>query len=148
MKRVIGLLLLFLANIVVLAHAVIPHHHHDKVVVSILNILFINDVLEHEHTDPLRNDGYAHSGAELNETCLLNELFIRSYFGQSVLSANSNDFDFTNSHSYSPIICYDIVPLIEILDYGELPFKQKPYVNSYHTHYITHSLGLRAPPFC
>jgi hypothetical protein len=37
---------------------------------------------------------------------------------------------------------------LKITDYGGLPFRQKPYLRSYHAELISHSLGLRAPPVC
>ena len=148
MKRIIGLSLLFLANIVVLAHATIPHHHHGRVIVSICNILSIDDALNHKHENchsgQHNEHEHKHSEHPLSEDCVLNELYARS----NVSSANSNGSDFTNFQLDFPLVCHDVIPLIEIRDYGELPFRQKPYLNSYHTHYITHSLGLRAPPFC
>jgi hypothetical protein len=145
MKRIIRLSLLFLANIVVLAHVVVPHHHHGRVIVSICNIFSIDDVLNHKHEDCLLEcDEYEHSECFLNEDCILNELYTRS----NVSSANSNDSDLTNFYIDFHIICHDIIPIIRIQDYNELPFRQKPYINSCYSHYITHSLGLRAPPAC
>lgn len=144
MKRIIGLSLLFLANIVVLAHAVIPHDHHGKICISICNILSVSDTLNHKHESCRLGCGeHAHSGHSSKE-CTLNDLYTRS----NESSVSSGDSDFTNFHSDFPVICYDAVPLLEIQFYEELSFRQKPYLNSYYTYYLTHSLGLRAPPSC
>ena len=39
MKRRISMLMILLANMLILAHAVVPHHHHDRVAVAIFKKL-------------------------------------------------------------------------------------------------------------
>ena len=39
MKRAISIFFILLANIAILAHAVVPHHHHNKVFAAIVNVL-------------------------------------------------------------------------------------------------------------
>lgn len=45
------MLMILLANMLILAHAVVPHHHHNKVFVAIVNVLDddARDRLNHEH---------------------------------------------------------------------------------------------------
>lgn len=150
MKKVIALPLLLLANLVILAHAIVPHHHHDKIVVSICDFLSIEDALEHTHSDHHHGQekGHEHTGHDLGEECLLNELYIRASSNQNLSASHSGDFDLSNSHLDFPLYFCEFNQQIDLTDYGELPFRQKPYVYSYHTYYITHSLGLRAPPVC
>lgn len=38
-KKTLSILMLLMANVLILAHAVIPHHHHDKVAVAIFKKL-------------------------------------------------------------------------------------------------------------
>ena len=38
-KKRISMLLVVLANMLILAHAVVPHHHHNKVFVAFVNVL-------------------------------------------------------------------------------------------------------------
>lgn len=141
-----------LANIVLLAHAVIPHHHHKGMVVSIGNWLSPNDALEHGHDCGLfhsfhcSHDADHHDHGEgVNEDCILNGLYARlDQDRQQHLLCDKEDF-------LKHIDCschFELVPAdeIETKDYGNLPFRQKPYIPSSYSHYITHSLGLRAPP--
>lgn len=39
MKRSVSIMFLLLANVFLLAHAVVPHHHHDSVSVAVLGEL-------------------------------------------------------------------------------------------------------------
>lgn len=154
MKNVTSIVFLLLANIVILAHAAVPHHHHNGIVVSIFNFLSVSETLEHDHhdyapsyTDYNQNsDKHSHQG-EYNEYCLLNGIYLNvSQDKQHYLSSDSTDL--FKQIDYFPLFAAISTNDIELKDYGCLPFRQKPYVNPYHSHYITHCLGLRAPPFC
>jgi hypothetical protein len=38
MKRSVSIIFLLLANVFLLAHAVVPHHHHDSMPVAVLDL--------------------------------------------------------------------------------------------------------------
>jgi len=134
MKKIIGLPLLLLTNFAILVHAVIPHHHHDKIAISICNLLSINDALDHEHD---------HRGHGLGKNNLSNGFYLYlSQDNQDYLSSVDTNLD------YSPVFIITPAFEIEIKNYGGSPFRQKPYLFSSYSHYITHFLGLRAPPYC
>ena len=46
------MLMILLANMLILAHAVVPHHHHNKVFVAIVNVL--DDDARDRRTGPQR----------------------------------------------------------------------------------------------
>jgi len=122
MKKLAGLPLLLLASIIILVHAVIPHHHHNGMVVPICISEAFDRDHEHDHNFPYhysqKSDPHSHD-EEFSEDCL--------FFPPFTVALNHR---------------------IEIKDYGNLPFRQKPYIAFSYNHYVTHSLGLRAPPVC
>lgn len=76
------MLMIFLANMLILAHAVVPHHHHNKVFVAIVNILDhdAQDIFNHEHGHEHHHDGGsdyhnapAHHHDGDGEDCLMSE---------------------------------------------------------------------------
>lgn len=148
MKKIIALICLFLANFVILVHAIIPHHHHDGAPVS---ICYISDPEIHKHyhehlhhtTD---SDEHDHS-KKPNEDCLLSGLYL-SPDQNKQMHLSSVDTDLVNSPSH--LSFFTITPICnpEIKDYGNLPFRKKPYLLSSYNYFTTHSSGLRAPPVC
>jgi hypothetical protein len=125
MKRALSLSFLFLTGVIILAHAVIPHHHHDGV----------PDVTIHHERDGNIPDYGTY------ECWLLTVVKARM----------SNDKQICQTHGYNfNLLTYlfsdNSIPQVKD-DIGQ-PFSQKPYLQSFHTAYISQSLGLRAPPVC
>lgn len=61
MKRVTAIIFVLLANISLLAHAVIPHHHHDRMAVAIVDMVATEQVHhEHSHDDSHSHDHHSH----------------------------------------------------------------------------------------
>jgi len=74
--------MILLANMLILAHAVVPHHHHNKVFVAIVNVLDddARDLFNHEHGHEHHHDGHsdhhnapAHHHHGDGEDCLMSE---------------------------------------------------------------------------
>lgn len=150
MKKAIALSFLLLASIVVLAHAVIPHHHHNQIPVVVCNNhheLESTTNRHHHHNDthPIDQcadpDGHCHG---VIEDCLLAKVFVRVSYDKQASQSLGIDFNLL------PCIVslFSGYSIPEIDDDIGLPFRQKPYLLSYHTEYISVSLGLRAPPVC
>ncbi len=149
MKKAVALTFLLLANIIILAHAVVPHHHHNQVPVAL-------NTSHHEHSSDATHDHHHHDDtvpAEHNdnshghggiEDCLLEKVYTK--VGSDRQAFQTLDFDFNLLPCIIPLISGYSVP--SIADDVGLPFRQKPYLLSYHTEYISVSLGLRAPPVC
>ena len=126
LKRAIALSFLLLAGTLILAHAVIPHHHHDG-----LPVVAAHD--EHEGNAPDHN----------TQECWLLPMF-KVRLGNDKQMCQSPDFD------------HDLLPCLLTLfsdyaayqiknDAGSL-FVQPPYIQLLHTAFIVCSAGLRAPP--
>ncbi len=138
MKRAVTFIFLLLANIALLAHAVVPHHHHGGSITFIL-CSHCNDcgkACHHNHEAGQHDDS--------TEDCPLKEGYIRADSCKQVVSADSGDD--TQLSDDLPLFYFDSV--IKVTDCGYLHFRQKPYLFFYHTTFISEALGLRAPPVC
>lgn len=72
-KRIPALIFILLANIVILASAVIPHHHH-KSQVCIVNSHCQSDNEAHQHNIAERS--HKHDGEGNFDYCLLKQVFV------------------------------------------------------------------------
>lgn len=145
MKRTIAISFLLLANIIILAHVIVPHHHHEGMPVAFCKISFSDDNSERTHSSHSHSNGKDDHSHDSEVNCTLCQLYIRAEINSSLSSLASA---LANLHIDFPVICYNISTLTDIQESEGLPFRQKPYTISYHSHYIVHSLGLRAPPVC
>ncbi len=160
MKRRLSILMILLANMLILAHAVVPHHHHNKVFVAIVNVLdedawdLFNQEHGHEHHhdgDCDHHDSPAHHHESDTEDCLMSEA--------EAAAALKMQTDDGRSWSIAPLLDNDDGSLILLAAIGlyELSFtpifsednvRRRPYVASGHTDFVARSKGLRAPPVC
>ena len=151
MKQLIGILFLMLANLALLAHTVIPHHHQGEDIHAICyHISAENSISDNQinHQSKHDNEGHAHRNNGLGDTCVLNELYIRSASGDGSSSENNEDPDFIDLSTLISLFCYDFNSLIMLRDDGEQPLFRKPFIFSSCNLYVTCTLGLRAPPVC
>ena len=153
MKRITAIFFILLANIALLAHAVIPHHHHDKVAVAIINIFeghqshnHENDEHDHSHhhhqTAEHHSHHHSHNGDA--EECLISDtVYIPSKIQEDLANADwldGQDFDIELiwiADNISIASCFEVLSL-----------KPKPYTARIHLDCLTRSIGLRAPPVC
>ena len=118
MKKVISLFLVFV-SVLILAHAVIPHHHHN-------GISFISVA-----TCPVHDDAH--------ENCMLTKVYVRLSNDKHTLQLLDFNFDLL------PCVFWDVI--IPQTDYKTcLTFLQLPHFQFDYTEFITCSTGLRAPP--
>ena len=122
-KKAIALTFLMLVGVVIMAHAVIPHHHHN-------GISFISGAAQPEHDDEYEN-------------CLLLKVYARLSNDKQTFRLHDFDFDLL------PCVLNFSSDVIrpQTIDAPCLTFGQKPYLHSNHTEFIARSAGLRAPPF-
>ena len=111
-----------LAGVVILAHAVIPHHHHN-------GISFISDAAQPEHDDEYEN-------------CLLSKVYVR--LSNDKQTFQFQDFDFDMLPCVLTLFSDVIIP--QSTDDECLASGQEPYLLFHHTEFIARSAGLRAPP--
>jgi hypothetical protein len=123
LKRAISLSFLLFVNMVILAHAVIPHHHHDGIPV----------VAAHQEDDSNKPNH------NTEENWLLT--IVKARLGNEKQVCQSNDFHFDFLPRLLTLFSDDTIPQINEIEHH-------PYILSYHTEFIARSLGLRAPPVC
>ena len=146
MKKAIAISFLMLANIILLAHTIVPHHHHENEVIcffvshcneckvgqnyaqyNIPNLLCENERNPSEKCCIIDNVYVpTHSHTIKSTFCYIHS---KCNYGQIFEMLISNSFNIQDS-----------------VDNTLITFQQKPYTVSYHTDFISQSLGLRAPP--
>jgi len=127
--RKISLSFLMLANAILLAHAVIPHHHCDEMCIA------STATAHHGHDCDLQS----HKDIKF---CSLTIIYAKFDNEKTVSQSYHSDFHL------APFI-FALLPnysLPQIENDAGLPFRQKPYLLSYLTEYTSQSIGLRAPP--
>ena len=151
MKRIIATLFLSLAVMIIMAHAIIPHHHHQGIPVMLLS-----EACQKTHNHSA-NDNHDHGCRHNHETtnshehgcvsiedCLFNNLYI--HLEKKKVEKQFDDNHFSKFLKFITLLYVN--PVLGTLQYRNLSFREKPYSVSYHSTYITLALGLRAPPMC
>ena len=125
-KKIIALSCWLIVGTIMLAHAVVPHHHHDGIP-CLSNFA-------HDSSDQ-------HS-SESHENCLLTKVYLR--WSKDKQIHQLHHFDFAPYPCQITLFFDDFTSRIRD-DIG-LPLEQKPYLLPFYTELIAHSSGLRAPP--
>ena len=133
LKRAISLLSLLFANIVLLVHAVVPHHYHaDTGICFVAHCQNSEEAHCHDYGDV---QTHQHDGNPSSDNCSIDNVY-----------APANN---------KKVVCYQ--PTIKC-DYEQIiansyftantavSFQQKPYLPRFYSEFITRSIGLRAPP--
>jgi hypothetical protein len=135
---------MFCASIVLLAHAVVPHHHHDDFACFIYSEeAGQDDCCDQKDADHQKK----HDTDSTNDCCILNDILavIPLTYKQEDLNFDFSCMLINTNHYISMIVVPDIYQE-QVISYKD--FRQRPFlVNSFEV-YASHSLGLRAPPYC
>ena len=124
-KKVMTLSCWLIVGVIMLAHAVSPHHHHDGI-----------PCISYTHHD---SSGQHHCDSD--ENCLLTKVYLRWNNDKQILQLHH--FDFTPLPFQFILFSDDFI--YRIKDAIGLPVEQKPYILPIYTTFIAHSTGLRAP---
>ncbi|MDR0541014.1 MAG: hypothetical protein LBH19_02250 [Dysgonamonadaceae bacterium] len=136
MKKAIFLSFLLLADIALLAHAVIPHHHHHWEPAAMCTD-------RHEHQDAAHRDGDTKENNRF-EDCLVSHIYAK---------VDNNKQTFRSFEvQLQPVVCLLFLcpdcAITQIIALAGLPFRLKPYIPFLPAEFIVRSIGLRAPPVC
>ena len=120
---------LFLANIILLIHAVVPHHHHEDT-----GICFTNS-----HTREHEENSYPEKCCIIDNNYTLAENKIK-----------------TSCHMHTKCNCGQLLsePILttlyihDFVNDTQIHFQQNPYVPLFYSEFVSLSIGLRAPPVC
>ena len=140
--RKFALAFLFLANLIIVAHAVIPHHHHERIV-CIISEHCSNDAEAHAHLAEAPH--HSHDGNNNAENCTLKQLLVtppHNSRGVSGLIANDQ-----NNNSFPEFVTTLERPgIISSLLSQRISNREFPDIQLRSIRWITSSHGLRAPP--
>lgn len=127
------------ANIVILAHAVVPHHHHNKSFAAVVNILGGHADEERFHAQCANSHHHDNDSGE----CLINEAYAlaKEAFEQN----NMPGYDDNQPGYDADFGRYIVVAQPEMT---ACAYRQQPYDDDDHLAPIHRTNGLRAPPFC
>lgn len=142
-KRVTAIIFILLANIILLAHAVIPHLHND----GLPSLVKPHSAHSHschfeghdhntsDHEPDTNNDVYA---------CILKQVIYPPTNNPHRLDCQCNNCN-GDFHSYQAILLslYRFTSNIPIQQTTGAP----PFVQSFYSVHVSQSSGLRAPPF-
>lgn len=137
-KKITAYSLILLANFVLLAHAVLPHHHHEQQV-CIEQKHCANDAESHVHNIDIKD--HQHDGNKNSTTCILKQSILIPSAQIRILNNCDNCSD-NHNHDFYILSNYgyvDFQPITEIIIYT-------PDLPSFYTKNVTPTLGLRAPP--
>lgn len=137
-KKLTAYSFILFANIILLAHAVIPHHHHHQQVCIERTDCVGNDVT-HTHNTP-ESDHQRDCNTDLT-ACVLKQVFLIPSAQGRILKACDNCTDSHNQGLYklSNFEYLDLQPVLIIVT--SIP-EFSPFLKSF----VTSTLGLRAPP--
>lgn len=156
MKRITAIFFVLLANICILAHAFIPHHHHDRMAVAIMDSSDFygrdhhshdnghshDDSHSHYHHNHRQHDSHQHDSH--SEECLLNEslfVLLRSQeSGSTVFDTGQDEIIFDLDYVGIDDIRLSSRPITPITYYS--------YRANIPPGIVICSHGLRAPPHC
>jgi len=142
MKRVISLSFILFANINLLVHLVIPHHHHEKTGVCFIESHCKDCKEAHRNCSPTHED----ESNPVSKRCCIDNVF----------PPEPNDVNTTcrlhKKCDCGHVLLFALIPntlnTLDFVDDTVIHFRQNPYVPLSYADYISQSLGLRAPPVC
>ncbi len=137
-KKITAYSFLLIANIVLLAHVVLPHHHHEQQV-CIERTHCVTD--EHSHFDNTSAKDHQHDNNSHSTICVLKQAVVIPSSQAKHLNNYDNCSDNHNHNFYilSNFGYVDLQPISEAI-------ASKSVSPSFYTTFVTPTLGLRAPP--
>lgn len=137
-KKITAFSFLFLANIILLAHGVLPHHHHEQQV-CFINTHCTGDAAIHNHNST--EHSHQHDGTD-NANCILKQAVIIPS-SQSRILKDCDNCIYTHSHDF---FIFSNNFAFKDLQPSSLNELTVPKFSSFFISFVTPTLGLRAPP--
>jgi hypothetical protein len=138
-RKLISILLIFSVNILLLAHAAIPHHHHN----GVPHFTFSLTEEDHQHT----KDSCCCSHEESEEdSCMFDQEVdmiheLEDHHNQNLCCAEHSDLSGSLPTAILLSFTYNVSAF-----WLETPLIRPPYLISYSSDPVISSTGLRAPP--
>ena len=144
-RRALAISFLFLANIVLLAVAAVPHHHHgDMICFTASHCCGHNHDADCSHHEQQPSHTHEHHGDA--GCCNVEEWLLPNIEPSDKLSHLCFCTTCDSGHDLFVSIIPKLLKLPPQME--NLPFRQAPFEEKYISVYVSQTLGLRAPPFC
>lgn len=153
MYKITGIVFLVVANLVLLVHAIVPHHHHNH------SACFVK-VISHQSDFSCNHSNKQGHNSEETNACNSNDKDGEHEKGGCLLKDILAITPVSHKHEYTCALCVndnlDSYQILQVLNSDEteghvklygLPFRQNQLIPTYQINYVSHCLGLRAPPF-
>ena len=136
-RKTICFTVLWLANICLLVHIILPHHHHGETEICFSDSCCKDseEAHNHEHNDT------PYSG----KCCTIDNVYF----------STDNDTKITcyaQTNNSCGQLLFALIPSIlntcDFIENTEIHFRQNPHVLIFYSDFISQSNGLRAPPAC
>ncbi len=159
MKSSISIWFLLIATCSLVAHAVVPHHHHNKIPVALINVFdcdAMDSDLHHEHGNHCDDDGH-HDGPSHHHNGGYEECFISEVQVPTSLKSQSDVVKLLNNSNKGVCQLNCITKCIGVVVWQPPAihsflnshfFRHKPYLAGVHMEFVARAKGLRAPPSC
>jgi len=145
MKKIVCFTALWIANILLVAHIAIPHHHHENVGICFFNTHCTDSKEAHHHK---KNDthNHEHEGNPFSEKCCIIDNVYFSTQNNIKIACRSH----TNCNCGQTLyaLISETLHIHDFVDDIVIHFRQNPYVPLFYSEFISQSIGLRAPPAC
>lgn len=140
-KRIPAIVFIILANVVLLAHAVIPHHHHEEEVCIVASHCE-SDSQAHDHDDAKHN--HEHDGEDNVDDCVLQQILISppNKIKHEIKSLNIDADRFQADHSQAISVENKFV----LACFSSILKAKPPLLIFSYLNFASTVLGLRAPP--
>jgi len=137
-KKLTAYSFVLIANLVFLAHAVLPHHHHDQIV-CIASAHCVGDQEAHIHNNSAQN--HQHDGNKNSTGCILKQAVV---ILPSQVRFLNNCYNCSDNHNKDYFIHSNFE--FEDLQTVSVNVASVPEFDSILISFVTTSPGLRAPP--
>ena len=148
-KRYSAVFFILMANIIFLAHAVLPHHHH-KGEVCFVDSHCKTDSKAHKHTTSKHNHKHAtkehshdHDGNTDEQNCRLKQEVI---LPSNQLELEYESFDYVDNTNFCRYQANLTLTEFELLIQPEFSIKKPPLIPSFYSRIICTNKGMREPP--
>ena len=143
MKKKISKILLLSACFILLAHAIIPHHSHYNRPVCFYGAFNIEHCDHYDHyIDHQSHECCGHHHGVDHGLCVISDFFSPRQVQELDIHLDIDLFSFISTDFI--FIDNSIVPT----ELTGLPFRQRPFIFTYHDASLIYFSGLRAPPVC
>ncbi len=141
-KKSVSFLFIIVANLILLAHALIPHHHHNlEVCLNADECSFHNDFQSQNQEDKDHKHNHNHSSD--TECCVLKQaVVIPTNFDK----LKTSFFDYKILHNTFYDCQLDFLKVKFDLYFQDFKNKAAPFEEQLYTQSVNIYFGLRAPP--